>query len=62
MLYSFIPFSHLKRGTSHSQSESHHIRRETIITFQALTLEHYSHRVDKKLKNTYDELFGYVII
>ena len=39
-----ILISHSERETSHSQSESHHIRSGAILTFQASSLEHYSHR------------------
>ena len=39
-----ILISHSEREISHSQSESHHIRSGAILTFQASSLEHYSHR------------------
>ena len=44
-----ILISHLKRVASHSQSESHHLQSETILTFQASSLEHYSHHIIYKI-------------
>ena len=57
-----ILISHSERETSHSRSESHHIRSGAILTFQASSLEHYSHRVEGIAWALYSDHLRYLIV